>query len=365
MFCCGKRDKVHPADDEKMALSRTRLDNDRRLLAERVQFEKERFELEMSLIAQHRALLEVEHGKVAALMPSNKNNQQPPEPAPVPVLAEVPVAAEVPVGADEPLSLEVPTELQEVTSDDEKTVFISYCWKNSSDLYIDARNSGEMDPKIQLILDGVRNHMDRQKKKAKGEALRNLPLDLKNIETIEQAVQLNFAEAVKTILEKLNKRLVAKKQCQSSSLGNKIVEKEADGAAAANKTGEVQEVQQDLLHVAAGNGNVDIVRMLPASGLEVYWPNVSGEPPLWAAMTRKMAEIYGGRLDDVNSEGCTLAHLAVSQGNAAMLEELLRLGCPLDRQTDDGRTPLFMAVEYNYHEIVTVLLSKVPASVRF
>jgi ankyrin repeat protein len=85
------------------------------------------------------------------------------------------------------------------------------------------------------------------------------------------------------------------------------------------------------LHVAVGQGNVEVVRILVKHGMDV------------AART---------------NDGWTPLHLGVLQGNVDVVRILIEHGADTTVGANDGRTPLHMAVEAGHVEVVRVLVGQ-------
>ncbi|KAG9503711.1 hypothetical protein J7337_003664 [Fusarium musae] len=124
------------------------------------------------------------------------------------------------------------------------------------------------------------------------------------------------------------------------------------------------------IHIAARNGNVDLVRLLLESGAS---ENVRlGAPehstPLhiavaWADEGRKHADVvrilcqFGSDVNAAAQEGSTAMHMAVQ--NAAcdknMVQALLRYGADIDRKDDKGFSPLYYAVKNKREQLAKYL----------
>ena len=117
------------------------------------------------------------------------------------------------------------------------------------------------------------------------------------------------------------------------------------------------------LHVAAEYGDVDMVKAL-VEHLDVNErePRL-GRTPLHLAVKRDDYEISrvllenGARATDVSNDNLTALHIAVANRSSSIVELLLENGADVNLEFKFcGKTPLYMAVDYNCPKIVEILL---------
>ena len=84
------------------------------------------------------------------------------------------------------------------------------------------------------------------------------------------------------------------------------------------------------LHVAAGAGHVNAVRLLLQ---------------------------HGASLDARDDCGCTALHCAAQHGHTEVVELLLLAGADVNRQQNEGATSLYLATYFDQAEVVQMLLA--------
>jgi len=136
---------------------------------------------------------------------------------------------------------------------------------------------------------------------------------------------------------------------------NYLISKKAD-VNARDKNGDTP------LHIAVRNNDRASGEILLAYGADVFYPNVSGESALKAALTR-----MGGRQDWVlnsnviksaDGAGNTPLHLAAEWQLAPVVSFIVDKGGDLNARNSNGETPLFNAVKADSSETIKVILSE-------
>lgn len=121
------------------------------------------------------------------------------------------------------------------------------------------------------------------------------------------------------------------------------------------------------LSYAASEGDTEIVRLLLEKGANVKFRHpMGGGTPLTDAAQGGYTEIVKMLLDkgaDINATqedmmGLTALTGAAFLGHTDVVKLLLDRGVPVDGQTDDGSTPLQLAVSSAHPELVQLLLEK-------
>jgi cytohesin len=122
-------------------------------------------------------------------------------------------------------------------------------------------------------------------------------------------------------------------------------------------------VAADLIHHAAGSGNVAWVKELLASGVNVNVRNeydeIAHETPLHRARSVEVAQVLlnaGAWLNARNVWGVTPLHSAVAERRVEVAKFLLRAGAKVNTRNEKGGTPLHSAVGANRAEVVEFLL---------
>lgn len=119
------------------------------------------------------------------------------------------------------------------------------------------------------------------------------------------------------------------------------------------------------LHIAAGKGDADLLRLLRSGGANVNSICSKGFSPLLTALcrTRVHTESIKLLLDsgaDVNVctvAGRTALHLAVSKSDDRSVQHLLDAGADPNYQDNYSKTPLWIAVHENNIKIVPMLIN--------
>ncbi|MDG7057199.1 MAG: ankyrin repeat domain-containing protein [Wolbachia endosymbiont of Penenirmus auritus] len=110
-----------------------------------------------------------------------------------------------------------------------------------------------------------------------------------------------------------------------------------------------QDIKNTLLHVATGNGNVDVVNtLLEIKGIDVNAKNSYGYTPLHFAVKVGYTEVVNALLETkkikVNVQdvirGDTPLHLAAGKGYEGIVKALLAKEASVDIKNDNGMTPL-------------------------
>jgi len=119
------------------------------------------------------------------------------------------------------------------------------------------------------------------------------------------------------------------------------------------------------LHLAAVEGQLDIVKSLVTAGAYVNLPNLDGLTPLHAAIQAGRADIAqflilnGIFINQQDIEGDTPLHWAIRHGQYQMLNLLLDQGAAFDVKNSDAETPLLLAASINDEMMVRLLITKV------
>ena len=121
--------------------------------------------------------------------------------------------------------------------------------------------------------------------------------------------------------------------------------------------------QLTALHLAAANGNLDIVeQLLQQPGLVRDEQDLWGWTPLHRAVINYQGKVASRLLQDgalVNipdENKSSVLHVAASYGQVGLIQELLDAGANINCQDVRGRTPLYLAVVGAYSDVVDLLL---------
>ncbi|EUC33815.1 hypothetical protein COCCADRAFT_95045, partial [Bipolaris zeicola 26-R-13] len=103
-----------------------------------------------------------------------------------------------------------------------------------------------------------------------------------------------------------------------------------------------------LLHIAANNGQYEIVEWLLSLGADPSVADKEGWMPLHLAATADLATaklLYqaGADVHAYNNQGCTVLRIAASQGQREIVEWLLLLGADPHATDENGWTPIHSA----------------------
>ncbi|WP_456201480.1 ankyrin repeat domain-containing protein [Wolbachia endosymbiont of Protocalliphora sialia] len=176
----------------------------------------------------------------------------------------------------------------------------------------------------------------------------NTPLDL--------AVKENIKEFLKKAQSGLNKELLAVVNGDDLNRVKALVSQGASLEAKDNS-------DNTPLHNACNNGHVKVVEYLVEEGASLKVKNKDGETPLHVAAqhdsTLEVIEFILNRdlsgINDITNNGRTPLHLAI-QGNKPSTVKLLLNKCAnINAKDKDGKTPLDLAMQEGYTNIVEMI----------
>ncbi|KXZ44507.1 hypothetical protein GPECTOR_66g235 [Gonium pectorale] len=116
------------------------------------------------------------------------------------------------------------------------------------------------------------------------------------------------------------------------------------------------------LHVACGQGHLEVVRALLAAGASTGAALPSGATPLYIACEHGHAEVVeeligaGADVHAAMTAGGSPLHVACGQGHLEVVRALLAAGASTGAALPSGATPLHIACEYDHVEVVEELI---------
>nr|WP_253309278.1 ankyrin repeat domain-containing protein [Rickettsia endosymbiont of Ceutorhynchus assimilis] len=176
----------------------------------------------------------------------------------------------------------------------------------------------------------------------------NTPLDL--------AVKENIKEFLKKAQSGLNKELLAVVNGDDLNRVKALVSRGASLEAKDNS-------DNTPLHNACNNGHVKVVEYLVEEGASLKVKNKDGETPLHVAAqhdsTLEVIEFILNRdlsgINDITNNGRTPLHLAIQGNKPSTVKLLLNKGANINAKDKDGKTPLDLAMQEGYTNIVEMI----------
>ncbi|KJH52965.1 ankyrin repeat protein [Dictyocaulus viviparus] len=117
------------------------------------------------------------------------------------------------------------------------------------------------------------------------------------------------------------------------------------------------------LHLAALNGHLQIVHLLLQNKAFVNSKSKTGEAPLHLAaqnghvrVVNVLVQDHGASLEAITLENQTALHFAAKYGQLVVSQTLLALGANPNARDDKGQTPLHLAAENDYPDVVKLFL---------
>ena len=118
-----------------------------------------------------------------------------------------------------------------------------------------------------------------------------------------------------------------------------------------------------LLHAAAQDGIKHLVEQLIKKGADINAKDFDRETPLYCAAHEGHQDIVELLLTNdaevdlkaVNSNEWTLLHAAVYGGNKNLVEQLIAKGADVNAKTENGATPLHLAILQGHEEVADLL----------
>lgn len=124
--------------------------------------------------------------------------------------------------------------------------------------------------------------------------------------------------------------------------------------------------KQTPLHLAAGNGQIDVCRLLLELGASIDATDDLGQKPIHVAAQNNFSEVaklflqaHPGLVNATSKDGNTCAHIAAMQGSVKVIEELMkfdRQGVISARNRITDATPLQLASEGGHADVVKALV---------
>lgn len=132
-----------------------------------------------------------------------------------------------------------------------------------------------------------------------------------------------------------------------------LLEKDKDLAQA-------EEQGVSALHLAANQGNLQIVKILVENGAKLNKKDSDGDTPILAGMKHAMVAEYllqqGCDVTIANDNGQTVAHKAALFNHHQILKDLIKKGADLNAMDSEGDTPLHDAINEGSHTACEVLI---------
>ncbi|RWA08874.1 hypothetical protein EKO27_g6231 [Xylaria grammica] len=111
-----------------------------------------------------------------------------------------------------------------------------------------------------------------------------------------------------------------------------------------------------LLHWAAKDGRLRVVRLLVQIGTSKMVEDNDGRTPVWWAATAGHDDVIQALFEDIDAEvGNTLLAQAVEEGHEVAVRALLRVGANIETRNRDGETLLYQAVRNRDEAIIRAL----------
>jgi ankyrin repeat protein len=118
-----------------------------------------------------------------------------------------------------------------------------------------------------------------------------------------------------------------------------------------------------LVHMAASNGRLEMLRYLEQKGADLTLADDEGETIASLAFRHEQKEVieyvkihYPQLLKASNNKGMTLLHIAAEMGSTELAKTVIELGVDVNAESQNG-TPLELSVAWKQKEMVTFLLS--------
>jgi ankyrin repeat protein len=118
---------------------------------------------------------------------------------------------------------------------------------------------------------------------------------------------------------------------------------------------------QPVLHIAAREGNLEVVQALVAAGADIDKRNAFKETPIMLACLAGSMPIVSFLLSkdaQINQPGWTPLLYAATNGRTDLVKLLLDNSAYIDSAAPNGTTPLMMAVRGGYIDTVRLLLDE-------
>ncbi|TKR72642.1 hypothetical protein L596_020059 [Steinernema carpocapsae] len=117
------------------------------------------------------------------------------------------------------------------------------------------------------------------------------------------------------------------------------------------------------LHLAASNGHIQLTYLLLKNKAFVNSKSKTGEAPLHLAaqnghvkVVNVLVQDHGASLEAITLDNQTALHFAARCGQLAVSQTLLALGANPNARDDKGQTPLHLAAENDYPDVVKLFL---------
>jgi len=121
----------------------------------------------------------------------------------------------------------------------------------------------------------------------------------------------------------------------------------------------------NAIHDAIFEGDIDRVRAILNSGINIETKNGDGDTPFLTCCTyRPLPEVinllidYGADINARNMKGETSLSIAVNKKKGALIDILLKNKAEINVVSDDGETPLFRAIYKSQLELAKELLGR-------
>ena len=123
------------------------------------------------------------------------------------------------------------------------------------------------------------------------------------------------------------------------------------------------EIDFSLLHLAASQGHLEIVRELIRNGVDPNAIGKDGSTPLLLAaeggraeLVKELINISRAVLEATNDAGSRAVHVAATNGHIQAFEHLCRAGADINAQDDDGSGPIHLAAKMGHLRVTKSLL---------